>query len=85
MYVAPATLDDTRNQKLIIATVFSYYCKLVKTIIKINRFSWLKSMDNNLRSQPKDFVDTFLSLKRMITVTKFKIGETVVTEPLIYC
>jgi hypothetical protein len=34
---------------------FSFYCKLVKTTIKTNRFRWLKSVDENFKSLPKQF------------------------------
>jgi hypothetical protein len=34
---------------------FSYYRKLVKVTIKSDRLRWLKSVDENLKSQPKQF------------------------------
>jgi hypothetical protein len=34
---------------------FSYYRKLVKNTIKSNRLTWLKSVDNNLKSRPQNF------------------------------
>ncbi|PNF20040.1 hypothetical protein B7P43_G05817 [Cryptotermes secundus] len=34
---------------------FSYYRKLVKSTIKSDRLRWLKSVDENLKSQPKQF------------------------------
>jgi hypothetical protein len=46
-------------------SVFSYYRKLAKTTIKTDRLSWLKSIDNNQKTKPKDFGNMSLSLKRM--------------------
>jgi hypothetical protein len=34
-------------------SIFSYYRKLIKTTIKAKRLIWLKSIDENLRTQPK--------------------------------
>jgi hypothetical protein len=34
---------------------FTYYRKLVKTTIKTDRLRWLKSVKDNLKTQPKDF------------------------------
>jgi hypothetical protein len=34
---------------------FSFYRKLVKTTIKTEGFGWLKSVDENLKSHPKQF------------------------------
>ncbi|PNF41595.1 hypothetical protein B7P43_G11563 [Cryptotermes secundus] len=34
---------------------FAYYRKLVKNTIKSDRLRWLKSLDNNLKSQPQHF------------------------------
>ncbi|PNF36765.1 hypothetical protein B7P43_G11156, partial [Cryptotermes secundus] len=34
---------------------FSYYRKLVKNTIKSDRLRWLKTVDNNLKSQPQHF------------------------------
>jgi hypothetical protein len=34
---------------------FAYYRKLIKNTIKSDRLKWLKSIDNNLKSQPQLF------------------------------
>jgi hypothetical protein len=34
---------------------FAYYRKLVKNTIRFDRLRWLKSTDNNLKSQPQHF------------------------------
>jgi hypothetical protein len=33
-------------------SLFSYYRKLVKTTIKTDRLAWLKTIDDNLRTEP---------------------------------
>jgi hypothetical protein len=37
---------------------FSYYRELVKATIKTDRFRWLQSVDENLKSHPKQFCIT---------------------------
>jgi hypothetical protein len=62
--------------------VFSH-CKLIKTTIKIDRHRWLKSIDDSLRTKPKDFwkyVSKFM--KNDHVVTQLRIGENVLTQPL---
>jgi hypothetical protein len=50
-----STSEDTRNRNLITITVlFSYYHKLVKTAIKTDRLLWLKSVEDNLKTKPRD-------------------------------
>jgi hypothetical protein len=34
---------------------FAFYRKLIKNTIKSDRLRWLKSIDNNLKSQPQHF------------------------------
>jgi hypothetical protein len=36
-------------------SAFTYYRKLVKTTIKTDRLRWLQSVEDNLKTQPKDF------------------------------
>jgi hypothetical protein len=39
---------------------FAFYLKLVKTTIKSDKLRWLKSIDNNLKSQPQHFWKLYL-------------------------
>jgi hypothetical protein len=62
--------------------IFSYYHKVVKTTIKTDRLVWLKTIDNNLRTQQKHFWKCISKFKRDDqSVTEIEIGNKIITEP----
>jgi hypothetical protein len=46
--------------------MFSYYYKLIKTTIKADRLVWLTYIDENLKTQPKNFWKYISKFKSMI-------------------
>jgi hypothetical protein len=44
--------------------ILSFYRKIVKATIKSDRFRWFKSLDENLKSQPKQFWKYVSSIKK---------------------
>jgi hypothetical protein len=63
-------------------SIFSYYRKLVKITIKVDRFDWLKIIDNNFRTQPKHFWKYICKFKRNDqSVIQIEIGNKISTEP----
>jgi hypothetical protein len=64
--------------------IFSYYRKLVKITIKADRLDWLKTTDNNLRTQPKNVWKYISKCERNDKyVTPIEIGNKIITEPQI--
>jgi hypothetical protein len=62
--------------------MFSYYRKLVKTIIKADRLAWLTYIDENLKTQPKHFRKYISKFKKNDqAVTQLELGTKVITEP----
>jgi hypothetical protein len=60
---------------------FSHYRKLVKVSLKTDRLRWLKSVDNTLRTQPKQFWKYLSKFKNNYhTVTQIKSGDSFITE-----
>jgi hypothetical protein len=63
-------------------SLFSYYRKLVKTTVKIDRLAWLKAVDDNLRTQPEHFWKCISKFKRNEqSVTQIEVGDKIITEP----
>jgi hypothetical protein len=61
--------------------VFSYDRKLVETAIKTDRLLWLKSVDDSLKTKPKDFWKHVSKLKKIDhVVTQVKIGKHYITQ-----
>jgi hypothetical protein len=62
-------------------SIFSYYCKLTKITIKADRLDLLKTIDDNLRTQPKHFWKYISKLKKNNqSVTRIEIGNKIITE-----
>jgi hypothetical protein len=61
-------------------SVFSYYRKLVKPTIKTDKLRWLKSIDDSLKTKPKDFWKYVSKLKKINHVTQLKIGKHLITQ-----
>jgi hypothetical protein len=63
-------------------SIFSYYHKLVKITIKADRFDWLKTIDNNLKTQPKHFWKYISKFKKNDqSAAQIEVGDNVITEP----
>jgi hypothetical protein len=63
---------------------FSFHCKLIKTTIKTDRFRWLKSVDENLKSHPKQFwkyVSQFRKRNTCLIYTYFEINDIPKSKP----
>jgi hypothetical protein len=67
-------------------SVFSYHRKLVETTTKRDRLHWLKTVDDNLKSKPKDFWRRVFKFKKNYhVVTQLKIGENKDDTASLYC
>jgi hypothetical protein len=61
---------------------FSFYRKLVKTTIKTDRFRWLKSVDENLKSHPKQFWKYVSQFRKKNTdLIHLEISGTLINKP----
>jgi hypothetical protein len=61
---------------------FSFYLKLVKTTIKLDRFRWLQSIDDNLKTQPKQFCKCVAThRKRNSTYIQLEVDGILLVEP----
>jgi hypothetical protein len=61
---------------------FSFYRKLVKATIKSDRLRWLKSTDDNLKSQPKQFCKYMASYRKInSTSIQLEVDGTHLAEP----
>lgn len=61
---------------------FSFYCKLVKATIKSERLGWLKTTDENLKLQPKQFWKYMTSFRKInSTSIQLEVDGTHLVEP----
>jgi hypothetical protein len=60
---------------------FSYYRKLVKATVKTDRFRWLKSIDENLKSHPKQFWKYVSQFRRRTDLVHLDVGCVVLNKP----
>jgi hypothetical protein len=63
-------------------SVLSYYHERVEITIKSYRLYWLKSVDDNLKTKPKDlwkYISEFRTNDHV--VTQLKIGENLIIQP----
>jgi hypothetical protein len=61
---------------------FSFYHKLVKATIKSDRLRWLKSIDDHLKSQPKQFWKYVASFRKRNSIPiQLEVDGTLLAEP----
>jgi hypothetical protein len=77
------TIDALRRKKSdCLYNKFSLYRKLVKTTIKLDRFRWLQSIDDNLKTQPKQFWKCVAThRKRNSTCIQLEVDGILLVEP----
>jgi hypothetical protein len=61
-------------------SAFTYYRKLVKTTIKTDRLLWVQSVEDNLKTSPKDFWK-YVSRFKKNELSQLKNSQKVITEP----
>jgi hypothetical protein len=61
---------------------FSYYRKLVKATVKADRFHWLQTVDENLKSHPKQFWKNVSQIrKKSADLTHLDMDGVVLNKP----
>jgi hypothetical protein len=56
-----------------------YYRKLVKMTSKTDRLLWLKSIDDNVKTKPKEFWKYVFEFKKNDHITELRIDEKIIT------